>query len=332
MADTKLTDLDAISGLALEDLLYVVDDPSGTPAEKKVALSVVKQLFRATGANATQPIRLSLSSTLPYLVSDVDSTDLFVHPYRGNRCHIWNGSSSYAEVAHDSVLTLALGTLMDAKNYDVFVYDNSGSLGVDSPVAWTSDTARATDLVAKGGCLYKDAGGSVASDRLYAGTFRTVSTTETRLSGKDRFVDDYFNDIPHPLFYLETVTDTFQSANGYPTRSHLDSDFEFRIVNGWRRKPIFVDFRGLAAVLSGEFILLGWGVNSTTDFSSAGPLARLDGPVTSGLVSTWIREIPRLGFSSYKLLETGANGSSGTYIVGDWSGSDEPFSAIGGEW
>ncbi len=41
MADTKLTALSALTTLTSDDLLYVVDDPSGTPASKKAALSAL---------------------------------------------------------------------------------------------------------------------------------------------------------------------------------------------------------------------------------------------------------------------------------------------------
>lgn len=39
MADTKLTGLDAITSVSTDDLLYVVDDPSGTPVSKKITVA-----------------------------------------------------------------------------------------------------------------------------------------------------------------------------------------------------------------------------------------------------------------------------------------------------
>jgi len=41
MVDSKLTALTALTTPAPEDLLYIVDDPSGTPAERKVTLADV---------------------------------------------------------------------------------------------------------------------------------------------------------------------------------------------------------------------------------------------------------------------------------------------------
>ena len=44
MADSKLTGLTEITAVASADLLYIVDDPGGTPAEKKVPISKVVKL------------------------------------------------------------------------------------------------------------------------------------------------------------------------------------------------------------------------------------------------------------------------------------------------
>jgi archaellum component FlaG (FlaF/FlaG flagellin family) len=49
MADTKLTNLSAISAIADEDLFYVVDDPGGTPVSNKATASQVKTYINATG-------------------------------------------------------------------------------------------------------------------------------------------------------------------------------------------------------------------------------------------------------------------------------------------
>ena len=45
MADTKLVDMTANASPALEDLVYTADDPSGTPLDRKVSLSDIRDLF-----------------------------------------------------------------------------------------------------------------------------------------------------------------------------------------------------------------------------------------------------------------------------------------------
>jgi hypothetical protein len=72
MADTKLTALSALSSVSADDLLYVVDDPAGTPASKKITISNLKLsifaspfftgLVTVTGASADGS---TLASFLP---------------------------------------------------------------------------------------------------------------------------------------------------------------------------------------------------------------------------------------------------------------------------
>lgn len=55
MADQKLTDLTAATAVTADDLLYVVDDPAGTPTSKKATAAVLREyvnMVQATGTDA----------------------------------------------------------------------------------------------------------------------------------------------------------------------------------------------------------------------------------------------------------------------------------------
>lgn len=55
MADSKLTALTALTTVTGDDLLYVVDDPAGTPTSKKATAAVVREfanMVQATGTDA----------------------------------------------------------------------------------------------------------------------------------------------------------------------------------------------------------------------------------------------------------------------------------------
>jgi len=58
MADRKTTELDALASPNQKDLLYVVDDPTGTPTSKKVSLYT---LFGSVPANTSISGTLSIT-------------------------------------------------------------------------------------------------------------------------------------------------------------------------------------------------------------------------------------------------------------------------------
>ena len=58
MADRKNTELTALTSTNNADLLYVVDDPNGTPVSKKVSL---KNFFNSVPANTTFSEKMTVS-------------------------------------------------------------------------------------------------------------------------------------------------------------------------------------------------------------------------------------------------------------------------------
>lgn len=132
--------------------------------------------------------RLTVSSGVPVPTTDISTSTLYYTPYNGNMISLYDGTSwsiySFTE------RTLALGTLVSGKNYDVFMYNNSGTLTLESLV-WTSDTARATALVLTDGVYLKTG----ALTRRYLGTFRTTSTTTTADSVNNRLVWNVNNQV-----------------------------------------------------------------------------------------------------------------------------------------
>jgi len=60
MADRKITELAALTSANQKDLLYVVDDPSGTPVSKKISLY---NLFGSVPANTSISGTATVSGT-----------------------------------------------------------------------------------------------------------------------------------------------------------------------------------------------------------------------------------------------------------------------------
>jgi hypothetical protein len=134
--------------------------------------------------------RLTLTTGVPVTVSDVTAAaTLYWTPYKGNLIGLYDGSSAWTIYAI-SELNIAIPATTDT-NYDVFVYDNSGTPTLDL-AAWTDDTTRATALAMQDGVLVK----SGATTRRYVGTIRTTGTSgQCEDSGARRFCWNYYNRI-----------------------------------------------------------------------------------------------------------------------------------------
>src|SRR3990167_6198623 len=138
--------------------------------------------------------RLTLTTATPITTADVTgATTVYFTPYKGDRIYLYDGTRwrlySFSE------LSLALGTVTSGLPYDVYIYDNAGTLTLEK-VAWTNGTTRAKALGATNGVLLK----SGDSTRRYLGTFYTTSTTATEDSVTKRFLWNYYNRAERKLF------------------------------------------------------------------------------------------------------------------------------------
>ena len=106
-----------------------------------------------------------------------------------NGITVYTGTSWKWMKIPDAGVSLSLSGYTASKNFDIFGYDNSGSLAIESLI-WTNDANRATALVLQDGVLVK----SGATTRRYLGTMRTTGTTgQSEDSLSRRFVWNYYN-------------------------------------------------------------------------------------------------------------------------------------------
>lgn len=314
MADAKLTALSEISVPNLEDLLYIVDDPGGTPAGDKVTLARLAGLLLSSTCQG----RLTLESGIAVSTTNqAAKTNLYFTPYGGEHVSLFDGTRwklyAFSEV------TLALGTLTSGKNYDVFLYDNAGTLTLELSAAWTNDTTPADSIANQNGIAVK----SGATTRRWLGTIRTTSTTTTEDSLTKRFVWNLYNRTPRHLLVTETadtwsyLTNTVRQANG-----NAANKVEYVVGLSLER----VEAKVLAScALTGNSTLgakVGVGVDSTTALSNIRQVGYnsnaggLFGPIGGSYVG-----FPGIGYHYLAWLEKGADGTTCTFL-GDDGGND----------
>jgi hypothetical protein len=176
--------------------------------------AITEQVARDLALSAYRPHlltpggRLTLESGVG--VSTADQTaksTLYYTPYLHGGLSLYDGTSW--KVYTLAEMSLALSGLTSGKNYDVFVYDNAGTLTLELSAAWTNDTTRADALAKQDGVQVK----SGSTTRLWLGTIRTTGTTTTEDSaggsttqvGGKRFVWNAHNRVARPLAVIDTA-------------------------------------------------------------------------------------------------------------------------------
>lgn len=206
--------------------------------------------------------RLTLTTGVPVTIADVTAaTTLYFTPYVGSKIGLYNGSSW--DIVDFTQLSLSLSGYTANKNYDIWVYNNSGTATLESTI-WTDDTNRATAIVRQNGIFCKTG----ALTRRYVGTIRITGTTgQCEDSIKDRFVWNYYNRVIKDLVAMDTTdswnytTATWRAANNNTT----DGVGRVACVIGVSEDPI--DARRPFAVRNSTgnvFVSGGIGIDSTT--------------------------------------------------------------------
>ena len=223
----KLTELIAAAP-DLADLLYAVDvSDTAHGAGGSSRQFIVNQLAALSGV--TPGGRLTLESGVP--VSTTDQTakgTLYYTPYVHDYVRLYDGTRPTLYTFTERSLAL---TLTSGKNYDVFLYDNSGTLTLELSAAWTNDTTRADALAWQAGVGWVKSG---AATRLWLGTIRASGTNTTESSfatsgtPAKSFVWNAYNQILRSSLVHDSTdswtytTSTWRQANG-----SANNQFEF---------------------------------------------------------------------------------------------------------
>ena len=178
--------------------------------------------------------RLTLESGVAVSTTDQSvKTTMYYTPYNGDKISLYDGTN-WATYTF-SQISQPLGTLSPTTNYDIFLYNNSGTLTLEF-TAWLNDSTRNTALVLTNGVYLK----SGALTRRYLGTFRTVNSTNTEDSNLKRLLWNYNNRVSRMLYrqwisstWTYNVTNTYRYLGGNPGNS-------FAFVNGIQEDNIFI--------------------------------------------------------------------------------------------
>ncbi len=251
--------------------------------------------------------RLTLTSGVPVTTSDVTSSTIYFTPFRSGSISLYyhNVWTPY----NSAQVSLALGTLVSGKNYDVFAYATSATAFALEILVWTNDTTRATAITTQNGVLVKNGD---ATRRLVA-TVRSISTSLVEDSAVRRFVSNLDNYVPRPLIITDTTdnwTYTPSPANTWhQARATASNKVEYVACEA--RNVTLNVIGAVSTAGTASFVAVGVGVDSTTVNSAIGGGAASS---VGSIVTGFYNGTPSTaGYHAMNWLETGNLSQSYTW-------------------
>ena len=311
-------------------------DLTGTPSSGMIPIAssssaAVWTTVTADTFNSPLPLEgmLTLTSGLPITTADVTAaTSVKFTPYGGNRVALYTGSVWVIRTFSELSLAVAATT---ATNYDDFIYDNAGTVAIES-LAWTNDTTRATAITYQDGVWIK----SGDATRRYVGSHRTTAVsgqTEDSFSNRLLF---RMQQIPRPLrCRISTASWTYATNTLRPPNADSAvGSTRVTFLRGLNEKPVTMRATSACNVNSA----LGWGraktgigLDSTTTDSSyliGSQIMGIDGSFnTEARPVAVYEEYTSVGYHYLQQLEAlEVLGGGATY---SWSGSSTYTGMVG---
>jgi len=319
--------------------LYCVDSSGTTKLAYKDASGTVTTIETAAGAGSpTVPQgRLTLTSATPLLTATVSgATTIYYAPYTGRYVPLYSGSAwsmvdfggELSQATTDTTKSPAACTTNS--NYDLFVWDDSGTYRCTRGPAWSSDTARGTgagttELERVAGAYVNKVAitnGPAAHRGTYVGTIRTNGSSQVDFilsgtaatGGTAGFVGlcNAYNAVPWSITVMDDTnswsytTTTVRQANN---SSAMRVSF---VVADAGTHDIRATYIGVASTTtSGPRV--GVGYDSTSAFSGAVGIFGATSGVVFPSIGSYARQAA-LGFHYLAALE---RGNTGVTFYGD---------------
>lgn len=269
--------------------------------------------------------RLTLESGVPISTTDQTAkTTLYFTPYNGNSISLYDGSEW--DLFSFSELSLSLSGYTANTNYDIFIYDNSGTLTLES-TAWTNDTTRATSLTTQDGIYVK----SGAITRRYLGTIRITGTTgQCEDSLTSRFIWNMYNKKDRQVRRYGPGMWTYGTNVWRVFAGAAASSYDIRVVNGLVEDLLLVDVGALVAfpgsAVTYYYIAMAQDSPVSPITSTNRKIERVGGgyDATQHQLASRFEHIVPLGYHYYYPIELRESGTVVTLFAGDvgsyWGG------------
>lgn len=275
--------------------------------------------------------RLTLTSGSPVTTGDVTgATTVYATPYNGDSVELYDGTDwqvyKFTELSQETSDTAkSPAAVANNSNYDIFVWNDAGTLRATRGPLWTSDTARGTGAgtteleLFEGRYVNKVAisNGPAARKGLYVGTIRSDGSAQINDSLAKRHVWNTYNRRNRPMKVLEATSSwTYSTATWRQANNSAANQLDF--VRGLNEDAVRAEVSQIGYSDSGINVCTnGIGLDSTSA-NGATRNHRIWSNATYGMLATSAYEgFPGLGRHYLAWLEYGAGSNTNT-----WTGSE----------
>lgn len=292
-----------------------------------------------SGSSAPQG-RLTLTSGTSVPTTDVASaTTVYYTPAVGRYVPLWNGNSlvmtdtggELSQATTDTTKSPAAVTTNS--NYDVFVWNDSGTMRATRGPPWTSDTARGTGAgtteldftTAPGVPLNKNAitNGPAAGRGTYVGTFRSDGSSQANLTfgtaalGGGAALLNVWNAYNQVLMraYVSDSTSTWTYAANTVRALNASNGNRVNFVSGLAQHAISANLsvHVVFAAAAGAFYAPGIGLDSITAYNFLGQFTNAAATANVKMIPpVFGTYAPQLGFHFIQALEFGDGTNTNT--------------------
>lgn len=247
---------------------------------------------------------------------------LYYQPYMHDRVNIWNGSLWVPFQLTYNGLSLSLSGLTTTLPYDIYVFDNSGTLTLQA-VVWTGTTG-----FTRGTFQGMPVKGSDARF-LYLGTIQMQATSQCEDSYSRRFVWNYFNKVAVKMQKFDSTATWNYTTASYRAMNNSNAN-RIEVVSGDYFS--LMDSVAITTTLGGAVVRrLGIGLDSVTTNSAQQEGTYTPGTATNiGTLVTQMNaryQIYLLGYHFLQAIELG-----GASVSFQGSGTGGSSSGIQGSW
>jgi hypothetical protein len=258
--------------------------------------------------------RLTLESNVAVPNTDqIGINTVYFTPYQGSNVTLYNGT--IWQTYSFSQISITLAGLTTGDNYDVFVFNNAGTVALALSAKWTSNTARATALTLLNGVYVE----STNTTHLYVGTIRTTAATTTEDSVAHRFVWNYFNRRRRVMSVNEAAS-TWEYTTAAWRSADADATVRLQYVVGINEPLVEAIVLIPTAAFGGDNVQysVGIGVDSTTANSAQVASAYGSSNDGSGTTAAEYRGYPGLGYHFLQWIEFGSATGQCTFYGTDF--------------